>query len=388
MIQNYALNGTTSQIPFANSINDPNTIERNLQQTEYLQNITSENPLDRNKKYVIDIGGGDPKKLFTNEYVTKNDVASNAYSIVPAGQDIRSIELDFFEPLKVVQPYRKHLFLGKTGSGKSRKALELLYQLRNVIDEVYAFVGSPEGKDFWGRVIPKCFIYSGFKEDKFNTIMMKQLKMRRDFDQGKISKPTRVMIIFEDLSFLGDQLTKSPQLRMYFYQGRHFFIDSIIIMQYCKDFGPKLRDQFDYIYCTNMKTVDVKRKVWELWMGVITYEEFNALLQKYTSNHRMLVFDNLTQDSCLKQTFYWFYVTDDQVTVHNQGFTVGSVSYLFTAKYIEKKQDELLRHCGISEEEIEKYELQRMMDDMIALTQYKPMKNMNGAGRGRGRGKK
>jgi hypothetical protein len=273
-----------------------------------------------------------------------------------------------------VQPYRKHLFLGKTGSGKSCKAMELLYQLRNDLDEVYVFVGSLEGKEFWGRCVPQAFIFPGFKESKFKKIMERQIGVREDFREGKINKPSRVMVIFEDLSFLGKELTKNPYLKMFFYQGRHFYMDGIIVMQYCKD----------YVYCTNLKTREVRVKIWELWMGCVTFEEFVMLLQLYTSHHRMLVFDNLTQDGDLLGTFYWFHVSASQMEVHKNGFTVGNVHYLYNASIIDEKQRQIMKHCNISTDELKRYRRQRIMEDMISLTQFE---GGSGAAKRRGRGR-
>lgn len=292
-------------------------------------------------------------------------------------------DLEFFDVENIVADYRKYLFVGKSGSGKTTKAIEIMYKLRHKLHEVYVFTGSIEGKTFWSKYVPSVYVFCGYSQDKFKEIMERQAYEKDQVDRGVKKTPNRVLVIFEDLSFLGSLLTKDEYVMMFIYQGRHYFMDGFILAQYCKDFGPKIRTNLHYIFCTYIKESETRRKIYTEWGGIIKkFEEFDALLEHNTQDHRVLVIDNEEQSNRFSKNFYWFTVTEEQMEVHRRGWKVGSMNYRFNAELMLERQQRYLKDNNIDPETYNKYCLQRTIQSTL------DMNRGSSAARGRGRGRK
>lgn len=298
---------------------------------------------------------------------------------------VRSIEFEFFDVRQVVKPYRKHLFVGKSGSGKSTKAVEVMRQMRHQLEEVYVFTGSIEGKLFWQKYVPPLYIFCGYNPEKLKRIMENQTEMKDLYERGKMKRQYRILIIFEDLSFLGSLMTKDPYIMMFINQGRHLYIDGFIIAQYCKDFGPKIRGNMHYIYCTFIKERDLREKIYKEWGGLLKLQQdFDYLLEKYTQHHSVLVIDTETQSTDLKQNYYWFTVSDRQMRDLDKGFCVGNNLYRFNSELALERQKKMIQECGIPEETLRKWRLNQTIQQTIDMNKYTnrgPSKD--GAGRRR-----
>ena len=311
-----------------------------------------------------------------------DDQQDQHYSKTAGG--VEKLELEFLNVKKVIRPYRKHLFVGKSGSGKTTKAVEVLRQMRSELNEVYVFTGSIEGKMFWGKYVPSLYIFCGYDPEKFRRIMENQAEMVDKYKRGEIKKPYRILVIFEDLSFLGSLMTKDNYVMMFIYQGRHLFIDGFIIAQYCKDFGPRIRGNMHYIYCTFIKERDLRQKIYQEWGGLLkNVSDFEVLLEKYTQNHCVLVIDTEVQSTDIRQNYYWFTVSPEQLKAIDEGFEVGNRNYRFNAALALERQSRIIAECGVSEETLRKWKLQKDIEQTINMNKLNPSGFKKGA-----RGKK
>lgn len=282
-----------------------------------------------------------------------------------------SMEFEFFDVRRVVKPYRKHLFVGKSGSGKSTKAVEVMLQLAPDLQEVYVFTGSIEGKMFWEKYVPSLYIFCGYNPDKLRRIMENQTEMVDKWKRGEVKTQHRILIIFEDLSFLGSLMTKDPYIMMFINQGRHLYIDGFIIAQYCKDFGPKVRGNMHYIYCTFIKERDLRQKIYQEWGGLLkSLADFELLLDRYTQNHCVLVIDTETQSTDLTRNYYWFTVSEQQMQRLERGFEVGNSTYRFNAALALERQQLTIKECGITDEQLRKWRLNQTIQQTINMNRY------------------
>lgn len=277
--------------------------------------------------------------------------------------------LSFFNVKKTVKVDRKHLFIGKSGSGKTTKALEVLYQLKDQLDEVYVFTGSIDGFYFWKKYIPKEYIYPGWNAKKFQNIMNSQCEEVFKLDQDPKYRPKHVLIILEDLGILSDLLNRDTYVRMFFYNGRSLFMSGFVLTQHIKDMGPKIRCNTHYIYINYLAEQTSRKAIFELWGGICeSFPVFERIMNKYTQNRGCLVIDNESQSRTLNEMFYWFTVSDDEYKKLESGFSVGSPVYLATVEYMRYIKNEYYKQLGLDKSEMAKVEYENFKKRIINMS--------------------
>lgn len=93
--------------------------------------------------------------------------------------------------------------------------------------------------------------------------------------------------LFDDKSFVNDK-----EIARLFINGRCYNIMFVVSMKYLL-LPPALRDNIDYVFILKNSRLDIRKKLYEQYAGMLpNFEVFSQLLDNNTKNNECLVIDN------------------------------------------------------------------------------------------------
>lgn len=205
------------------------------------------------------------------------------------------------------------LLIGKRGSGKSYLARDILYQKRHFpVGRVVS--GTEYVNEYYSHFIPRLLIASEHNDNIIQNIMDRSqlIKKKNNKIIRKGGKESDLMnrssfIVYDDALDDAGRWKKSKQIKSLFFNGRHFSIFFLLIMQYPLGIGPSLRANVDYIFLLRATSHQIKRRLYECYAGMFdNYDDFSQAFNALTENYGCMVINNKTTSMNLTdQVFYY-----------------------------------------------------------------------------------
>ena len=151
--------------------------------------------------------------------------------------------------------------------------------------------------------IPKSLIHSEFDENVIERIVNSQKKLLK---QGKPLK--KIFLFMDDVGYDSKKIFSSKIIKNLFFNGRHYSIGLMLIMQYCIDVPTRARSNIDVTISLKEQILVNREKLFKNFFGAFANQNsFNQAMDVLTENYKALVCaNNLSQSNELTDTIFWY----------------------------------------------------------------------------------
>lgn len=221
---------------------------------------------------------------------------------------------------------------GKTNSGKSTQARDILKDKRDMFASCYAISETEHLNKTFGNHMPKNLIDKNFSESKMEKVVNFQAKLWLK------SKGTARMVILMDDCMSDKKFLSTPILRRLFQQSRHYGILFIICTQYYMDIPKGLRSQVEYVSFGSENNVEIRRTMYKHLFGFFpNFREFDAVYKKYTSDFNVIFIKGNGKSYEIKENMFFYKSKSyDKQGEYKHEFVIGGPS--IWAKCREKRK--------------------------------------------------
>lgn len=205
-----------------------------------------------------------------------------------------------------------------SGSGKSVAMKTVIHTMKNKCFGAFAHSYTDGEQNFWAGFIGKSFVYSGRKDlERLRAVYLAQKKLvtylKKLIEKGLMTedqakKRAHLIIVLDDLMFLGNKVFKDELIREIWCNGRHAFLTVLISLQYSKGIDPTLRGQIDWTFIWKVSKPNERKKIMEEWVGYFkNYAEFDRAFNQTTGDYKCMVVRSSPSGSNKLQDniFFW-----------------------------------------------------------------------------------
>lgn len=180
------------------------------------------------------------------------------------------------------------IITGKSNTGKSIYALNLLYWLADNTDKLYIISPTYEDSPF-KNIEGNISIFYEYEQEIISNIIEDQKNKLNNGEQL-----LTIIILFDDCIL--DIGKNDKEFETLFTRARHYQITPIVITQKLRVISPICRYNADYIFCTKIFNLMEKEIIFSEY-GNMGKKEFFSILDKCTDNYHLLVINNTTADA-------------------------------------------------------------------------------------------
>jgi hypothetical protein len=188
---------------------------------------------------------------------------------------------------------------GARGRGKTKVSLDLMSHMQEHIDIAIAVSETGAMTGILKGIIPESLQHSSITPDALDAIMDMQ---EADYMAGRCKN---MLLFLDDMAF-DSTLIKSNAFKRLAFNGRHRNITVIFTLQYCMELPPRIRSNIDLVITMNEMKHSNKKNLHEHYFGVVTYEEFELIMNMATKGFCCLVLDNRSRADKLEELLFWY----------------------------------------------------------------------------------
>lgn len=220
----------------------------------------------------------------------------------------KDVRLRRFDPEKQLYAHASMLFAGAKKTGKSFTARCISYYMREKVYGALVFTGSQEIDHPWTDYVPRTFVHSGFESTSLAMAFALQEEMK-DMLDGKI--PPEFMLVFEDLEYTKHNIFTDESCKRLLLNGRHSGFTPLVLVQYImKGLTKEVRNMFDFVFLQKETDIDTRKKLHQVFGGVVDFQTFETIFRTCTENHGTLVICLRAASYDPADTFFWFKACD------------------------------------------------------------------------------
>lgn len=200
------------------------------------------------------------------------------------------------------------LLLAKRRTGKSFLCRDILYNHRDVPTGI---VVSPTEKanTYYGDFIPDSFIHDEYTPELLDRFLKRQRAVRQLAKETGRKFDERAFLVMDDCMF-DNKWVKDSQVREIFFNGRHYSIFFILLMQYAMGITPALRSNIDYVFILKETVMANRKKLYDHYAGVFpSFDIFCQAMDQCTNDYECLVIDNTINSNTIEEQVFWFKAT-------------------------------------------------------------------------------
>ena len=213
------------------------------------------------------------------------------------------IKIRKFDPSKMKQ-HPNIVMLGKKNTGKSMLVKDLLFHHRD-IPAGCVVSGSEEANSFYASIVPSILIKHEFRTEHVKNLIARQRKMIKKIESGE-RIDARAFLIFDDCLW-DNTWIKDREVKKVLFNGRHFNITFIVTLQYPLGMPPMLRGNIDYVFILRENILANRERIYKSYASVFpTFDIFQQVLNKVTTNYGCLVIDNTVNSNNIYDCVYWY----------------------------------------------------------------------------------
>lgn len=191
--------------------------------------------------------------------------------------------------------------IGKRKSGKSMLAKSIIkHQLeKGLIDEIVVFSLTEKMNKF----------YENFVTDvnyKLDFGMLEKILEKQEQNIENENKK-KYMIVFDDCCGTKGEWTKNAAMQEILFNGRHYNISYIFIMQFPIGISPELRSNFDYIFLFKDDVISNLKRMYDHYAGIFpSFNLFKQVFQQLTDNNSTMAIKNKGSVKSILEKIFWY----------------------------------------------------------------------------------
>lgn len=224
------------------------------------------------------------------------------------------------------------LAIGKSGTGKSTIAFDLLYHHRK-IEKGVCISGTQDGLEDYAKIMPKLYIFDEYKPE----ILQKVIKTQRTSIKNKGKKNTSNCLLVMDDCLFDDSFTKHKEMKYIFFNSRHDKILFLLTMQFPMGIPPALRSNADFIFILRENIIANRKRIYEQYAGMFpNLDVFCNIMDECTEDFNCLVIHNTSKSNKFEDQVFWY-----KAEQHGD-FKIGSKKYwnFHSSSYNENHEEE------------------------------------------------
>lgn len=206
--------------------------------------------------------------------------------------------------------------IAKRGSGKS-------WVTRSIINYFSKYPGgiifskTDRMNSFYGNFFPELYIHYEYSSETIGGILKRQVDMiekaRAKAKMGKKVDP-RIFFVMDDCLSDKKLFCNDSNLKEIMYNGRHYQIMYILVMQYPIGVPPDMRGNFDYIFLlAEDKKINLK-KIYENYASIFpSLKVFLQIFSKMTQNYGCMVISSKSANASLFDKFFYYRANKDNI---------------------------------------------------------------------------
>lgn len=221
-----------------------------------------------------------------------------------------------------VTPESTMVFLGKRRSGKSVGVRNLMYQLKDQVQNVLVISQTEKVNDYYQKMVPEVFVHGIYNPFVLNKLFERQsaLKAKAEAElkeKGQEGKEggkvdfENVMVILDDV-ISNPLIRNDPTLIKCFTEGRHFHLVVMLVSQYPRALNPRVRGNTDFCFIFRTLSRMQIDSLYEDYAGNLTRDVFAAMIDKYTDGFGCVVVDMRTNSQDPTEIFYKYTFPDPE----------------------------------------------------------------------------
>ena len=217
--------------------------------------------------------------------------------------------------------------IGKRRTGKSWCLRNIMFEMKNKIPAGIVISQTDELNKFWRQYIPKQHIYPKYDPEILDFVFQRQKAILNNTAKTKaeIEKEAPFFVLLDDV-ISDSRLKYDENLMELFVAGRHYKLFVMITTQYAKGLNPTLRGNTDYIIVCKTLQGRQRESLWEDFADFTTKDGFFTMLDEYTEDNEVVVFDTSDNTSDPMEMLRWWKAQDPGK------FRMGSKEYWDSAK--------------------------------------------------------
>lgn len=209
--------------------------------------------------------------------------------------------------------------IGKRRTGKSFLVRDLMYHFRD-IPKGLVISGSEHCNPWYQNFIPDSYIYP-----EYDPAVLKQVFANQEMlinRQGGKSQRNNFFMIMDDVLTDVNLWKKDRLIKKSLFEGRHYNLFMVIVLQYCMALAPEQRTNIDYIFIFRDNIKANRKRLYENFAGMVpSLQIFETLMDQCTEDHHCLVINNNSLSNKLEDILYFY-----KASPHSK-FRVGSPKY-------------------------------------------------------------
>ena len=201
--------------------------------------------------------------------------------------------------------------IGKRRTGKSWCFRNIMYEMKDKIPAGIVISQTDELNKFWRQYVPKKYIYNKYMPEILDFVFRRQKAILNHPQLSKEEKEKQApfFVLLDDV--ISDQRLKYDEnLMELFVAGRHYKIFTLITTQYAKAITPVIRGNSDYILVCKTMQGRQRESLWEDFGDFMTKDGFYTLMDNYTEDNEVLVFDTSENTSNPLDMIKWWKAED------------------------------------------------------------------------------
>ena len=235
-----------------------------------------------------------------------------------------------YKPELQMDPARVTVLIGRSGSGKSMIARDLLYRLARKSHVGLVMSATEQLNGFYSKIVPPCLIYTEFRPDKIYDLLDVQARKRkaregleadiqtmirlgRNEDVVRLRaqlaeriQTDRAFIVLDDLAFSAATF-KSECMRLLLLQGRHYNVSCVISCQYLMILPTAIRANIAVVFSASESIHSNRIKMYTHLFGIFpNLNSFERVFSACTQNYSFAVMDNTIRTNEVEKCVFWY----------------------------------------------------------------------------------
>jgi ABC-type iron transport system FetAB ATPase subunit len=229
-----------------------------------------------------------------------------------------------------MDPGRVICIIGRSGSGKTMIARDLLFQLARKSHVGLIFSATEQVNGTYSRFVPGCLVYPEFREDKVFDLLHTQAQKRKAREglerdiatMVRLQRPVeadrlraqlrereareRAFIVIDDLAY--SQATfNNDAMKAIMFNSRHFNIMTIISVQYSMILSTALRANLAFVFVAREPIYANRQRLHQHFFGVFpTYSDFERVFSACTDGYDFICLDNTSRSMKPDDCVHWY----------------------------------------------------------------------------------
>lgn len=184
------------------------------------------------------------------------------------------------------------LIVGKRGSGKSILARDILNSCKDKVSNGIVISPNEKQNKIYSSFIPELFLYDKLENETIEKVLLEQKTMELKSKETN-EKLNKALVVMDDCLHTKKNWQKEPAIAELLFNGRHYQIMNILIMQMPYNLSPELRCNLDYIFLLADESIENQKRFYEHYGGIFpNFKSFQQIFNQLTKNYGAMVIVN------------------------------------------------------------------------------------------------